>query len=150
VQDLSVKPVGAVKDFPYTLKVATLPPGITPEGQSRLYLTLIPNTQQAFKLAEPITVDLIDVKGIKFIKDQLLSGRSETFLQKFLDLVRIRPLPALQECSVGIDDEIRIRHPSVSLLQRVLHVIDDPGDIRVHFRHSELDVFFAHFKGVGL
>ena len=76
VHDLSVTPVGAAKDFPYSLKVATLPPGITPEGQSRLYLTLIPDTEQAFKLAEPITVKLADVKGIKFIKDQLQSGRS--------------------------------------------------------------------------
>jgi len=62
--------------FPYTLKAATLPPRVTPEGQSRLYLTFIPDSQKSPKLAEPLTLEFSDVKGIQFIKNRLKSGQS--------------------------------------------------------------------------
>lgn len=65
------------EELPFTLEVATLPPNITAEGQSRLYVTISPHKEKgiAFDSAERITVQISDVKGIEPIKNTLIAGK---------------------------------------------------------------------------
>ena len=65
------------EELPFTFNVSTLPPNITVDGQSRLYLTIRPDTKKAasFDKSEEVTVNLSDTKGVEFIKNELKSGR---------------------------------------------------------------------------
>ena len=62
-------------DLPFTLRAGTLPPNITSDGQSRLYFIITPKTNTSFDKSQTITLDFTEVKGIKFIKDTLESGK---------------------------------------------------------------------------
>jgi hypothetical protein len=61
---------------PFTLSAGTFPPGITPNGQSRLYLTIQPDTDSGlhFDSKEASVVLLTDAKGIQFQKDEVKAG----------------------------------------------------------------------------
>ncbi len=62
--------------FPFTLTAGTFPPGITPNGQSRLYLTIQPDAESGlhFDSKEASVILLADAKGIEFQKDELKAG----------------------------------------------------------------------------
>ena len=67
---------GSTKKLPFTIEAGTLPPGITVEGTSRLYLTIKPDEGVFFDNAEaPINIELANAKGITLKKDKLVSGR---------------------------------------------------------------------------
>ncbi len=72
---LDVKRVDGSDSLPFSFEAATLPPKITAEGQSRLYFVVAPDKDVSFDMAEVITVDFAEVRGIQFIKDQLQSGK---------------------------------------------------------------------------
>jgi hypothetical protein len=74
---LDLKRLDQGEELPFVFEVATLPPNITEEGQSRLYVTISPDTTKGitFDSAERITVKLSDVKGIEPIKDTLIAGK---------------------------------------------------------------------------
>jgi hypothetical protein len=74
---LSVERIGSQSSAapPYAVEAGTLPPYITPNGQSRLYFTVSPDPGKDLKLVEPFTIGLADIRGVRFIKDHLLSGR---------------------------------------------------------------------------
>ncbi len=74
---LNVKRMDGSDALPFSFKAGTLPPNITAEGQSRLYFVVTPDTDKgvSFDKSEVITVDFAEVKGIRFIKDQLQSGK---------------------------------------------------------------------------
>jgi hypothetical protein len=61
---------------PFTLTAGTFPPGITPNGQSRLYLTIQPDTESGlhFDSKEASVILLADAKGIQFQRDELKAG----------------------------------------------------------------------------
>ena len=61
---------------PFTLTAGTFPPGITPNGQSRLYLTIQPDAGGGlhFDSKEASVILLADAKGIVFQKDELKAG----------------------------------------------------------------------------
>jgi hypothetical protein len=63
--------------LPITFEAATLPPDITADGQSRLYLVISPDKEQdvSFDKADVITLEISDVKGITLIKQKLKSGK---------------------------------------------------------------------------
>jgi hypothetical protein len=77
LQALDVKRLDGSDPLPFSFEAATLPPNITAEGQSRLYFVVAPDTEKgiSFDKSQVITVDFTEVKGIKFIKDQLQSGK---------------------------------------------------------------------------
>lgn len=62
---------------PLTLEAGTLPPEITPSGQSRLYLTIKPDTEKGayFDIAEAPVILLADAKGIELKKDKAVAGK---------------------------------------------------------------------------
>ncbi len=72
---LDVKRLDGSDTLPFSFEAATLPPNITAEGQSRLYFVVAPDKGVSFNMAEVITVDFAEVRGINFIKDQLQSGK---------------------------------------------------------------------------
>ncbi len=73
---LDVKRLDGEGSLPFSFEAATLPSNITAEGQSRLYFVVAPKTKGAsFDKTQVITVDFSEVKGIKFVKDQLRSGK---------------------------------------------------------------------------
>ncbi len=74
---LELKRLDQGEELPFVFEVATLPPNITAEGQSRLYVTISPDTEEGitFDSTEQITVELSDVKGIEPIKDTLIAGK---------------------------------------------------------------------------
>ena len=59
------------------LKAGTLPPNVTPSGQSRLYLTIQPKPESGahFDNAEGAVIHLSEAKGIELKKDKLVAGR---------------------------------------------------------------------------
>jgi len=61
---------------PFTLKAGTFPPRITPNGQSRLYLTIQPEPESGlhFDSKEASVILLADAKGIELQKDELKAG----------------------------------------------------------------------------
>ncbi len=61
--------------LPFTFRAGTLPPNITSDGQSRLYFLITPELNTSFDKAQTITLDFTEVKGIKFIKNTLESGK---------------------------------------------------------------------------
>jgi len=85
---LEVKRLDAGEDLPFSFEVGTLPPKITTEGQSRLYLTVKPDAKKgvSFDKSESILVDFSDVKGVKFIKDQLKSGCRRSSKDEDIDI----------------------------------------------------------------
>jgi hypothetical protein len=62
--------------FPFTLTAGTFPPGITPNGQSRLYLTIQPDAESGlhFDSKEASVILLTDARGISFQKEELKAG----------------------------------------------------------------------------
>ena len=74
---LEVVRLDRVGGIPYSFEVATLPPKVTAEGQSRLYLTITPDESKkvTFDKAEQIVVELSDIKGIEPIKTTLKAGK---------------------------------------------------------------------------
>ncbi len=75
LHDLEAKRLDASGSLPFSFEAGTLPPNITTDGQSRLYFTITPNENVSFDKTQTITVDFMEVKGIKFIKDSLKSGK---------------------------------------------------------------------------
>lgn len=64
---------------PLTLEAGTLPPEVTPGGQSRLYLTIRPDAESGvhFDSAEAAIILLSDVKGIELKKDKVVAGKRQ-------------------------------------------------------------------------
>jgi len=62
---------------PFTLEAGTLPPEITPGGQSRLYLTIRPDDENDayFDNAEAAFILLSEAKGIELKKEKLVAGK---------------------------------------------------------------------------
>jgi len=76
---LEVKSLNGNEAVPFVVEAGTLPTGVTAEGKSRLYLTIRPDKDKniIFDSAEPpINIQITDVKGISFGKDQLVSGKA--------------------------------------------------------------------------
>lgn len=65
------------EELPFLFSAATLPPNITPTGQSRLYLFIkpAPDKKIVFDNASAITIELTEVKGIVPAKPTLTAGR---------------------------------------------------------------------------
>jgi hypothetical protein len=77
LHDLEVVRLDKVGGIPFSFRVGTLPPKVTAEGQSRLYLTITPDESKkiTFDKEEQIVIELIDVKGIDPIKTTLKAGK---------------------------------------------------------------------------
>jgi hypothetical protein len=77
LHDLEVIRRDRVGGIPFSFKAGTLPPKVTAEGQSRLYLTITPDESKrvTFDKEEQIVIELSDVKGINPIKTTLKAGK---------------------------------------------------------------------------
>jgi hypothetical protein len=75
--NLEVVRLDKVGGIPFSLEAGTLPPKVTAEGQSRLYLTIKPDESRklAFDKEKQIVIELTDVKGIDPIKTTLKAGK---------------------------------------------------------------------------
>jgi hypothetical protein len=62
---------------PLRLEAGTLPPRVTPGGQSRIYLTVISDevSKTHFDTAEPIVINLEGAEGIDLKKDKIIAGK---------------------------------------------------------------------------
>jgi hypothetical protein len=65
------------EEIPFSFKTGTLPPKVTAEGHSRLYLTITPDEhkQIIFDKEEQIVIELSEVKGIVPIKTTFKAGK---------------------------------------------------------------------------
>jgi hypothetical protein len=77
LHDLEVVRLDKVGSIPFAFEASTLPPKVTAEGQSRLYMTITPDESKkvTFDKTEHIVVELSDVKGIVPIKTALKAGK---------------------------------------------------------------------------
>jgi hypothetical protein len=67
---------GSASKLPFSLEAGTLPPEITPSGQSRLYLTIKPDEESGvyFDSEEAPVIQFSDVSGIELKKEKVLAG----------------------------------------------------------------------------
>ncbi|MFQ6038254.1 MAG: hypothetical protein ACE5LV_06520 [Candidatus Aminicenantales bacterium] len=75
---LEVQPAGEIpQGAPLLLEAHTLPPRVTPGGQSRLYLTIKPDSarQAFFDNAQPAEILLENPSGVDLKKTRLVAGR---------------------------------------------------------------------------
>lgn len=77
LHDLEVVRMDRVGGVPFSFEAGTLPPKVTAEGQSRLYLTITPDASKKVVLdkEEQIVIELTEVKGILPIKTTLKAGK---------------------------------------------------------------------------
>jgi len=86
LHELKAERLDASGSLPFVFFAGTLPPNITSDGQSRLYFRITPEKNTSFDKAQTITLDITDVKGIKFIKDTLESGKRRSREEDDLDV----------------------------------------------------------------
>lgn len=79
LSDLGVKllPAAAGNNPPFKLEAGTLPPEITAAGQSRLYLTLHPDTANSFYFDSDSAPEILfsDTQGVELQKTRILAGK---------------------------------------------------------------------------
>ncbi|MBA7665450.1 hypothetical protein ES703_73520 [subsurface metagenome] len=78
------------------------------------------------------------------------SGGTDIILEKLFKLVRIGPVPAGKECAVRSDNELHVGHAAIGLLQSILHVIYDPGNLKLKLNAGQADVLLPLIEAVGL